>query len=115
MPDEIQTIEDFNSKKDSKSVVIVHFWAEWNATDYLMKKILMELEASFAENVTFASIDVDSKNLFELSGSIPVVNVPTLLFLKDSNSISVDIGLNPRELVKEKEKIATKINSLINS
>lgn len=115
MPEEIQTIEGFESTKNSKSVVIVHFWAEWNATDFSMKKILKELESSFSENVTFVSINVDNENLFALCRNIPVVNVPTLLFIKDSKSISVDIGLNPKELEKEKEKIAVKIDSLINS
>lgn len=112
---QIETAEDFNNISKSKFIVLFHFWAEWNGTDYLMKKVLDELSKEFNNQAVFASIDVDSVNLYELCRSIPIVNVPTLIYFKNGSQVSVDVGFTSKKLNIEKEKIKSKLKDLLDN
>ena len=109
---EIKSIEGFREISQLKNVVLFHFWAEWNGTDYLMKKLLAELEQELAKKVTFASVDVDNEKMYDFFRNIPIVNVPTLIYYKNRDKISIDIGFDTKQLTKEKEKISQKLKSL---
>jgi thiol-disulfide isomerase/thioredoxin len=96
---EIKTINELNSFLSSYNFALIHFWAEWNGSDYIMKKNLAGIENEFNEKVYFGLIDVDNDNFAEFLRQIPIVNVPTLIYYKDKNIEKVDIGLkNPDEL-----------------
>ncbi|HEY0429446.1 MAG TPA: thioredoxin family protein [Pyrinomonadaceae bacterium] len=109
MPEEIKSVEDFNSFIRAKGVVIIHFWAEWNRLDNEMKEILKELEFEFGRKVKFYSLDVDQPHLFDLLRNLRLSGVTALAYFKDGNKIALEVSL------KNKEYVQNKINQLLNS
>jgi thiol-disulfide isomerase/thioredoxin len=109
MSNEIKSVEDFNSFTQAKGLVVIHFWAEWNGNDSMMKEILKELEIEFGKKVKFCSFDVDQPHLFDLLRSLPLPNITALAYFKNGNKTALDVGMI------NKEYIQNKINLLLNS
>lgn len=109
MSKEIKSIEDFEGNTRFRGLTVIHFWAEWNAYDITVGKILSELEPEFKDKVNFCSVDVDQEHLIEFLRELPIINVPTLGYYKNGKKISLEIGLSKKEDFKE--KIATLLNN----
>lgn len=110
---EVKSFEDFEKLSKSNSFILFHFWADWNGSDFLMKNILQELKDEFDEKIVFSTVDIsddaNEKSLTELCRTIPILNVPTLVFVKNGEIVSVDVGLNTKELKEEKQRIKSKL------
>lgn len=112
MIQEIKTVAEFKAVSNLSGVRVIHFWAEWNGTDVLMKQILCEVEDEI-KDVEFYSIDVDVKSLSEICRSIPILNVPILLYLKNGERKFIDVGFNGKEIEETKEKVILKLSDLV--
>ncbi len=99
---EIQTIEDFEYLTQSKELVVIHFWAEWNGYDKLLKEILNGLAVEFEEKVKFCSLDVDQQQFIGFLRSLPLPNIPALAYYKDGNKIALEIGLRKKKYIQNK-------------
>src|SRR6185369_7778059 len=91
---EISTPKEYQEFIKSCPVVLVHFWAEWNAYDYQMKNTLKEIESSYLGKVCFGTVDVDIEEMVPLCQELKLVNVPALAYYKDKKHIETIIGLN---------------------
>jgi thiol-disulfide isomerase/thioredoxin len=109
MPNEIKTIEEFESLTKSKGVVLVHFWASWNKYDEILAEILRKLELNFGKSVKFCSLDTDQQHLLEFIKSLRIINLPALGYYKNGNKIALEIGM------RTEEELQTKIEQFLNS
>lgn len=101
---EINSIGEYESVTESKGVTVIHFWAEWNNYDTILKKILKELAIEFEEKVKFCSLNIDKEQFGDFLRSLPLLNIPTLAYFKNGNKIAFEVGLRKKEELQDKIK-----------
>jgi thioredoxin 1 len=86
-------------KEISSGVVIIDFYAQWCGPCKLLGPILEELSEEMAGKVKFLKVDVD-KNM-AIARQYGVVNIPTMVILKDGNKQDMLAGFLPKLSIKE--------------
>lgn len=74
-------MEKFDDLIQSKTPVLVDFFAEWCGPCKMMKPILEELKSMVGENARIVKIDVDKHQ--EIAQVYNVQSVPTLMIFKE--------------------------------
>jgi len=82
--------EQYTSFLAEKSVAAVHFDAEWDGYRKGVRASMIEAQEAFGDQVSFGEIDTDSN--WELSRSIPVLNVPLVAYYRDGKLLAALIG-----------------------
>ena len=78
------TDETFAEFVRTHRFVVIHFWAAWNGVDHVMHRLLeTQIPTDLREQVTFASLDIDSPAHRELCLEHKIGNVPFLAFYRD--------------------------------
>ena len=83
---------------DGKSMV-VEFWATWCGPCKVLSPILEELSDE-VDGVEFVKLDVDQHP--QIAGQNQVMGVPTVVILKDGEVKDRFVGVQPKEVIKEK-------------
>jgi len=65
--------------------VFVDFWAEWCSPCRMLAPTFDKLAAKYADEVTFAKVNVDE--LPELAGKFGIRSIPTLLLLREGRVV----------------------------
>ena len=79
--------------------VVVDFGAEWCGPCKVLSPILEELNDEI-EGVEFVKLDVDQHP--QIAGQNQVMGVPTVVILKDGEVKDRFVGVQPKEVIKEK-------------
>ncbi len=103
----ISNSQSYNDFIKSNDVVLVHFWAEWNGVDILMKRILLDIEKKYQNSTSFGSVDVDIDDMSQICREVGMVNIPALVYYQDGKYIETTLGL------KQKEDIENNLNRLL--
>lgn len=74
-------MEKFDNLIQSKTPVLVDFFAEWCGPCKMMKPILEELKSMVGENARIVKIDVDKHQ--EIAQVYNIQSVPTLMIFKE--------------------------------
>jgi len=85
--------------------VVVDFWAEWCGPCRLIGPILDMLSVEYEGKAVITKVNVDDNN--DLTAKYKIVNIPTMLFLKNGEVVDKIIGATNRNAIVEK------INSLL--
>ncbi len=101
MPIEPLNIASYSTFTKSNPIVLVHFWAGWNANDYQMKKTLEQLAESYKDRVNFGRVDVDLPEMSGLCVELKILNVPGLVYYRNGNHIETTLGLKSEKQVEE--------------
>ena len=91
--------EEYEQLKESKSTVVIDFHATWCGPCKILSPILEELQDEM-DNVEFVKLDVDQ--FPEISGANQVMGVPTVVILKDGEIKERFVGVQPKEVIKDK-------------
>jgi len=83
----------------SKSPVVVDFWAQWCAPCLAAAPVLEELEKEYDGKINFAKVDVDSNS--PLAVKYGIAAIPTMLIFKGSQPVKQILGYKPKKEFKK--------------
>jgi len=91
--------EEYNELLNSEAPVVIDFHATWCGPCKVLSPILEELSDEVA-GVEFVKLDVDQHP--EIAGANGVMGVPTVVMLKGGEVKERFVGVQPKEVIKEK-------------
>jgi len=99
----IQSIEGEDSFQStvlqSKSPVVVDFWAKWCAPCLATAPVLEELATEYDGKIDFAKVDVDVNS--PLAAKYGIAAIPTILVFKDGKPVEQILGFKPKKEFKK--------------
>ena len=91
--------EEYSEILNSSNPVVIDFHATWCGPCKVLSPILEELDDEI-EGVEFVKLDVDQHP--QIAGQNQVMGVPTVVILKDGEVKDRFVGVQPKEVIKEK-------------
>ncbi|MBE9515039.1 MAG: thioredoxin [Chloroflexi bacterium] len=83
----------------SKSPIIVDFWAKWCAPCLAAGPVLEELAKEYIGKIDFAKVDVDANG--PLAAKYGVTSIPTMLIFEGGQPVRQITGFKPRQELKK--------------
>lgn len=84
----------------SKSLVMVDFWATWCGPCKIVAPVVEELAKEYAGRVTFAKVNTDENT--DLATRYNIRGIPTLMFFKEGKVMDQVVGAVPKAQLKSK-------------
>ncbi|MBN1913252.1 MAG: thioredoxin [Candidatus Omnitrophica bacterium] len=101
-------LSDANFKTEvleSKTPVLVDFWAPWCGPCKAIAPVLEELASECGSKVKIAKVNVEESQ--EVATRYGIMSIPTLMFFKDGKVIEQMVGVQSKLQLKQKiEEIA---------
>ena len=96
----VATNTNFDELLQDSKLVIVDFWAVWCGPCRMISPILDELEEEMAQEITVVKVNVDDAD--EIAARYRIMNIPTLLFIKNGQVVDKTVGAMPKPALVEK-------------
>lgn len=80
---------------NSKIPVLVDFWATWCNPCKMLSPIIDQIAEEMSGEIKIGKVNVDEEGM--LSVEYGVMNIPTLLMVKDGKVVSKLVGLHSKE------------------
>ena len=101
MSESVLTDANFKSEVlQSKTPVLVDFWAEWCGPCRMIGPIVDELAKEYTGKIKVGKVNVDEAQ--SLAVRFNVMSIPTLIFFKNGEAVDQIIGAMPKEELAEK-------------
>lgn len=88
--------------KETKTPILVDFWADWCRPCKMMNPVLEELEKEIGEEALICKVDIE--NAREVAMSFGIRSIPTFLFFKEGEIYSREVGMVDKKVLKKKLK-----------
>lgn len=89
---------------DSKTLVLVDFWAPWCMPCRMMAPVLDELSVQFDGKIKIVKVDTENPQNHAMAIKYQIQSIPNLKLFKQGEVIKDFVGFRPKE-VFEKELI----------
>ena len=96
----IATNNSFDSLLLDSRLVIVDFWAVWCGPCRMLSPLLDEVEEEMADKIVVVKVNVDDAD--EVAARYRIMNIPTLLFIKDGQIVDKTVGAMPKAALLER-------------
>lgn len=83
----------------SKTPVLVDFWAEWCTPCRIVSPIVDELATEYGDKLKVGKVNVDENG--QISQSFGVMSIPSLLIFKDGKVVKTMIGAQSKDNFKK--------------
>lgn len=96
-------VTDANFKSEvleSKTPVLVDFWAEWCGPCKMIAPVVEELAKEYDGKLRVGKVDVDSNQ--QMAMQFGVRSIPTLLIFKNGRVVDQIVGAVPKRMLAEK-------------
>jgi thioredoxin 1 len=93
---------------ESKTPVVVDFYADWCGPCKMVSPVLENLSAEYQGRVRFVKVDVDDNQ--ELSSKYEIMSIPTVMFFVGGNAKDAIVGAVPASEYREKIEKALQEN-----
>ncbi len=101
----IELTNDNFEATTKEGVSLVDFWAPWCGPCRMISPIIEELAEEFEGKANICKVNTDEQQ--ELSQKFGVRSIPTIVFMKDGETVDTMVG------AASKEAFIEKINSLL--
>lgn len=82
---------------NSKTPVLVDFWAEWCAPCRIVSPIVDELAKEYGEKLKVGKLNVDEN---QISGTYGIMSIPSLLIFKNGQVVKQMVGAQSKDNFK---------------
>ena len=93
--------ENFDEVMGTNLPVVIDFWATWCGPCRMVAPIIDELAEEYDGKVVICKCDVGDDG-DEVAAKYRVLNVPTIVFLKDGKQVDKHVGAATKEQLKAK-------------
>ncbi|AFZ69288.1 thioredoxin [Deinococcus peraridilitoris] len=85
------------SEATASGLTLVDFWAPWCGPCRVVGPVVEELGTAYAGRVKVAKVNVDENP--ELAAQFRIQSIPTLLLLKNGQSVDSMVGAHPKAAI----------------
>lgn len=100
MADQVFTDQNFKQQvMDSKSPVVVDFWAPWCGPCRMVSPTIEELAKEYVGKVIVGKMNVDENP--QTAGNFGVMSIPTIMMFKNGQPIKALVGAQGKDTYKK--------------
>ena len=83
---------------NSKSPVLVDFWAEWCTPCRMLSPLVDQIAEEYEGRAVIGKINIDEEG--DLAGRYGVMSIPTLILFKDGDVAGKSVGVVAKDRIK---------------